>query len=109
MGGQNKNKIIFPALIIIVGVICFVIFESFGAIAVAVIAAVLMFLSRSAEREMPASAEPPEEDDEPEVIVKNDIPVPYAIFDGEFDIIGCNEEFLQMMGLNAVTELNIKE
>ncbi|HIW26196.1 MAG TPA: DHH family phosphoesterase [Firmicutes bacterium] len=109
MGGQNKNKIIFPALIIIVGVICFVIFESFGAIAVAVIAAVLMFLSRSAEREMPASAEPPEEDDEPEVIVKNDIPVPYAIFDGEFDIIGCNEEFLQMMGLKAFTELNIKE
>ena len=75
----------------------------------AVIAAVLMFLSRSAEREMPASAEPPEEDDEPEVIVKNDIPVPYAIFDGEFDIIGCNEEFLQMMGLKAFTELNIKE
>ena len=49
------------------------------------------------------------EDDEPEVVVKNDIPVPYAVIDGEFNLIGCNEEFYQLMGLKCFKDLNIKE
>lgn len=50
-----------------------------------------------------------EEDDEPEVIVKNDIPVPYVVIDSEFKVMGCNEEFLQLMGLKIFSSFNIKE
>lgn len=48
-------------------------------------------------------------DDEPEVVVKNDIPVPYVVIDGDFNVMGCNEEFLQLMDLKYFTDLNIKE
>lgn len=48
-------------------------------------------------------------DDEPEVVVKNDIPVPYVVINGDYNVIGCNEGFLQLMGLKFFTDINIKE
>ena len=110
MDEHKKNSMIYLAVIIIVGIICFILWSSIGIIITAAVSAVVLILSSTGKKsEHIQPAEPVEEDDEPEVVVKNDIPVPYAVVDSEFDIIGCNEEFLQLMELKCFTDINIKE
>lgn len=110
MDEHKKNSMIYLAVIIIVGIICFILWSSIGIIITAAVSAVLLILSSTGKKsEHIQPAEPVEEDDEPEVVVKNDIPVPYAVVDSEFDIIGCNEEFLQLMELKCFTDINVKE
>lgn len=110
MDEHKKNSMIYLAVIIIVGIICFILWSSIGIIITAAVSAVLLILASAGKKsEHIQPAEPVEEDDEPEVVVKNDIPVPYAVVDSGFDIIGCNEEFLQLMELKCFTDINIKE
>lgn len=110
MDEHKKNSMIYLAVIIIVGIICFILWSSIGIIITAAVSAVLLILSSTGKKsEHIQPAEPVEEDDEPEVVVKNDIPVPYAVVDSGFDIIGCNEEFLQLMELKCFTDINVKE
>lgn len=110
MDEHKKNSMIYLAVIIIVGIICFILWSSIGIIITAAVSAVVLILSSTGKKsEHIQPAEPVEEDDEPEVVVKNDIPVPYAVVDSEFDIIGCNEEFLQLMELKCFTDINVKE
>lgn len=110
MDEHKKNSMIYLAVIIIVGIICFILWSSIGIIITAAVSAVVLILASAGKKsEHIQPAEPVEEDDEPEVVVKNDIPVPYAVVDSEFDIIGCNEEFLQLMELKCFTDINVKE
>ena len=110
MDEHKKNSMIYLAVIIIVGIICFILWSSIGIIITAAVSAVVLILSSTGKKsEHIQPAEPVEEDDEPEVVVKNDIPVPYAVVDSGFDIIGCNEEFLQLMELKCFTDINVKE
>ena len=110
MDEHKKNSMIYLAVIIIVGIICFILWSSIGIIITAAVSAVVLILSSAGKKsEHIQPAEPVEEDDEPEVVVKNDIPVPYAVVDSGFDIIGCNEEFLQLMELKCFTDINVKE
>ena len=110
MDEHKKNSMIYLAVIIIVGIICFILWSSIGIIITAAVSAVVLILASAGKKsEHIRPAEPVEEDDEPEVVVKNDIPVPYAVVDSEFDIIGCNEEFLQLMELKCFTDINVKE
>ena len=110
MDEHKKNSMIYLAVIIIVGIICFILWSSIGIIITAAVSAVLLILASAGKKsEHIQPAEPVEEDDEPEVVVKNDIPVPYAVVDSGFDIIGCNEEFLQLMELKCFTDINVKE
>lgn len=110
MDEHKKNSMIYLAVIIIVGIICFILWSSIGIIITAAVSAVVLILSSTGKKsEHIQPSEPVEEDDEPEVVVKNDIPVPYAVVDSEFDIIGCNEEFLQLMELKCFTDINVKE
>lgn len=110
MDEHKKNSMIYLAVIIIVGIICFILWSSIGIIITAAVSAVVLILASAGKKsEHIQPAEPVEEDDEPEVVVKNDIPVPYAVVDSGFDIIGCNEEFLQLMELKCFTDINVKE
>lgn len=110
MDEHKKNSMIYLAVIIIVGIICFILWSSIGIIITAAVSAVVLILASAGKKsEHIQPSEPVEEDDEPEVVVKNDIPVPYAVVDSEFDIIGCNEEFLQLMELKCFTDINVKE
>lgn len=110
MDEHKKNSMIYLAVIIIVGIICFILWSSIGIIITAAVSAVLLILASAGKKsEHIQPSEPVEEDDEPEVVVKNDIPVPYAVVDSGFDIIGCNEEFLQLMELKCFTDINVKE
>lgn len=110
MDEHKKNSMIYLAVIIIVGIICFILWSSIGIIITAAVSAVVLILASAGKKsEHIRPSEPVEEDDEPEVVVKNDIPVPYAVVDSEFDIIGCNEEFLQLMELKCFTDINVKE
>lgn len=110
MDEHKKNSMIYLAVIIIVGIICFILWSSIGIIITAAVSAVVLILASAGKKsEHIQPTEPVEEDDEPEVVVKNDIPVPYAVVDSEFDIIGCNEEFLQLMELKCFTDINVKE
>lgn len=110
MDEHKKNSMIYLAVIIIVGIICFILWSSIGIIITAAVSAVVLILASAGKKsEHIRPSEPVEEDDEPEVVVKNDIPVPYAVVDSGFDIIGCNEEFLQLMELKCFTDINVKE
>lgn len=110
MDEHKKNSMIYLAVIIIVGIICFILWSSIGIIITSAVSAVVLILASAGKKsEHIQPAEPVEEDDEPEVVVKNDIPVPYAVVDSGFDIIGCNEEFLQLMELKCFTDINVKE
>ncbi len=77
-------------------------------ITVVVTVGVLMLYTRERHKK---AEEPPveQEEDEPEVIVKNDIPVPYVVIDKNYNTLGYNEEFLQLTGYKEFTEFNIKE
>ena len=110
MDGRKNNILIYLAVIVIAGIICFAVWGSVGVLVVAAVSAVvLVMFSFRFRDELPQAAEPAEDDDEPDVIVKNDIPVPYAIVDSAFDVIGCNDEFLQLMELKCFADMNIKK
>lgn len=110
MDGRKNNILIYLAVIVIAGIICFAVWGSVGVLVVAAVSAVvLVMFSFRFRDELPQAVEPAEDDDEPDVIVKNDIPVPYAIVDSAFDVIGCNDEFLQLMELKCFADMNIKK
>lgn len=108
---EHRNSI-FRYLIVMAaaGIICTVVGGLVGILIMVVVSfAVFAVATRENKAAGEKIAEEEPEDDEPEVIVKNDIPVPYVVIDGAFNVMGCNEGFLQLMGFKSFTEFNIKE
>ncbi len=105
-----KNKILkYIIAVVIAGIVGLVLHNIIGVLIVTAVSVIVIFISGMDEKKTIEEYVQEEPDDEPEVIVKNDIPVPYAIVDSGYDIIGCNEEFLQLMELNCFTDINIKK
>lgn len=98
-------------IILIAAVISVFVGGTAGVIIMALVSAGIYMIMYAENKRAEAGniCEENEEDDEPEVIVKNDIPVPYVVIDSEFKVMGCNEEFLQLMGLKIFSSFNIKE
>lgn len=111
MEEHRDNTFKYLMVLAAAGIIGTVMGELAGIIIVAAAALIVLALYTRSGNGKPAETvqEEPEEDDGPEVIVRNDIPVPYAVIDGDFNIIGCNDEFLQLMGCKCFVNLNIKE
>ena len=109
---KHKNIIIkYLIVIFIAAIVGGIVGGITGIVIVAVVSVVILAtalaeIRKSAEEIVRESVQ---DDDEPEVIVKNDIPVPYVVIDGGFSVMGCNEEFLQLMGLKSFCGFNIKE
>ena len=105
-----KNKILkYIIAVVIAGIVGLVLHNIIGVLIVTAVSVIVIFISGMDEKKTIEEYVQEEPDDEPEVIVKNDIPVPYAIGDSGYDIIGCNEEFLQLMELKCFTDINIKK
>ncbi len=105
-----KNKILkYIIAVVIAGIVGLVLHNIIGVLIVTAVSVIVIFISGMDEKKTIEEYVQEEPDDEPEVIVKNDIPVPYAIVDSGYDIIGCNEEFLQLMELKCFTDINIKK
>lgn len=107
---KKSNDFLIILLFAVLGAIGVIVSGIFGIIIIAVEAVIATAIKRNQLIQQKKKIEElTVEDDEPEVVVKNDIPVPYAVIDGEFNLIGCNEEFYQLMGLKCFKDLNIKE
>ena len=107
---KKSNDFLIILLFAVLGAIGVIVGGIFGIVIIAAEAVIATVIKkRRLMQQKEKIEEPAEEDDEPEVVVKNDIPVPYAVIDGEFNLIGCNEEFYQLMGLKCFKDLNIKE
>lgn len=110
--GKDKDYLLIILFFAVAGIIGVL---TGGAIGIVIVVAaaltifVLKILNKSPSVGSEIEHERAHSDDEPEVVVKNDIPVPYVVIDGEFNVMGCNEEFLQLMDLKCFTDLNIKE
>ncbi len=111
MEEHRDNTFKYLIVLAAAGIIGTVVGELAGIIIIA--AAAIVVLTLYGREKSYEAAETPEEDTEeeegPEVIVRNDIPVPYVVIDGDFNIMGCNEEFLQLMGCKCFINFNIKE
>lgn len=107
---KKSNDFLIILLFAVLGAIGVIVSGIFGIIIIAAEAVIATAIKRNQLIQQKKKIEELTlEDDEPEVVVKNDIPVPYAVIDGEFNLIGCNEEFYQLMGLKCFKDLNIKE
>ena len=107
---KKSNDFLIILLFAVLGAIGVIVSGIFGIIIIAAEAVIATAIKRNQLIQQKKKIEElTVEDDEPEVVVKNDIPVPYAVIDGEFNLIGCNEEFYQLMGLKCFKDLNIKE
>ena len=107
---KKSNDFLIILLFAVLGAIGVIVSGIFGIIIIAAEAVIATAIKKNQLIQQKKKIEElTEEDDEPEVVVKNDIPVPYAVIDGEFNLIGCNEEFYQLMGLKCFKDLNIKE
>ena len=109
---EHRNKMVKCLIIILIAaVISVFVGGTAGVIIMALVSAGIYMIMYAENKRAEARniCEENEEDDEPEVIVKNDIPVPYVVIDSEFKVMGCNEEFLQLMGLKIFSSFNIKE
>lgn len=107
---KKSNDFLIILLFAVFGAIGVIVSGIFGIIIIAAEAVIATAIKRNQLIQQKKKIEElTVEDDEPEVVVKNDIPVPYAVIDGEFNLIGCNEEFYQLMGLKCFKDLNIKE
>ncbi len=107
---KKSNDFLIILLFAVLGAIGVIVSGIFGIIIIAAEAVIATAIKRNQLIQQKKKIEELiVEDDEPEVVVKNDIPVPYAVIDGEFNLIGCNEEFYQLMGLKCFKDLNIKE
>ena len=107
---KKSNDFLIILLFAVLGAIGVIVSGIFGIIIIASEAVIATAIKRNQLIQQKKKIEElTVEDDEPEVVVKNDIPVPYAVIDGEFNLIGCNEEFYQLMGLKCFKDLNIKE
>ncbi len=107
---KKSNDFLIILLFAVLGAIGVIVSGVFGIIIIAAEAVIATAIKRNQLIQQKKKIEElTVEDDEPEVVVKNDIPVPYAVIDGEFNLIGCNEEFYQLMGLKCFKDLNIKE
>ena len=107
---KKSNDFLIILLFAVLGAIGVIVGGIFGIIIIAAEAVIATAIKRNQLIQQKKKIEElTVEDDEPEVVVKNDIPVPYAVIDGEFNLIGCNEEFYQLMGLKCFKDLNIKE
>ncbi len=112
MEEDRDNALKYLIVLAAAGIVGAVVDEIFGIIIVAAASIVVMAAytkSRASKNVEAVDEEPADEDEEPEVVVRNDIPVPYAVIDEGFNIIGCNEEFLQLIGSKTFTSYNIKE
>lgn len=111
MDDYKNNTLKYLAVLTAAGIVCAFLGGIIGIIVMAVAAAIIYILASNEKKHIEEERieEAIEEDDEPEVIVKNDIPVPYVVIDGDFSVMGCNEEFLQLMGFKCFTDFNIKE
>ncbi|MCD8035934.1 MAG: DHH family phosphoesterase [Clostridiales bacterium] len=112
MEEDRDNALKYLIVLAAAGIVGAVVDEIFGIIIVAAASIVVMAAytkSRAYKNVEAVDEEPTDEDEEPEVVVRNDIPVPYAVIDEGFNIIGCNEEFLQLIGSKTFTSYNIKE
>lgn len=107
---KKSNDFLIILLFAVLGAIGVIVSGIFGIIIIAAEAVIATAIKKNQLIQQKKKIEElTVEDDEPEVVVKNDIPVPYAVIDGEFNLIGCNEEFYQLMGLKCFKDLNIKE
>ena len=107
---KKSNDFLIILLFAVLGAIGVIVGGIFGIVIIAAEAVIATAIKRNQLIQQKKKIEElTVEDDEPEVVVKNDIPVPYAVIDGEFNLIGCNEEFYQLMGLKCFKDLNIKE
>ena len=109
---KHKNIIIKYLIVIFIAAIVGGIVGGIAGIVIVAVVSVVILATALAEIRKSAEEivrESVQDDDEPEVIVKNDIPVPYVVIDGGFSVMGCNEEFLQLMGLKSFCGFNIKE
>lgn len=109
---KEKNDLFIILFFVATGIIGVLLGGLIGVIIVIAAALTVFVIKMSERKQHDKSADEimaEDLDDEPEVVVKNDIPVPYVIIDGDFSIMGCNEEFLQLMGLKCFMDLNIKE
>lgn len=109
---DNGNKdFIYLVILAVVGIVCTIVGGIIGVIIMAIGALAVFGLYTKVKftDKKDIVQEDEDEEYEPEVIVKNDIPVPYVVIDENFDVMGCNEEFLQLMGLKSFVEFNIKD
>ena len=105
---KHKNIIIKYLIVIFIAAIVGGIVGGIAGIVIVAVVSVVILATALAEIRKSAEEivrESVQDDDEPEVIVKNDIPVPYVVIDGGFSVMGCNEEFLQLMDLKAFAGL----
>ncbi|GFI62082.1 cyclic-di-AMP phosphodiesterase GdpP [Clostridiales bacterium] len=110
MAEYKDNLFKYMIALIAVGIISTVIGGLVGILIISgASVAVMALATRERDNARHSETSTEEADDEPEVIVRNDIPVPYVVIDGDFNAIGCNDEFLQLMGYDCFTEINIKE
>lgn len=109
---KEKNDLFIILFFVATGIIGVLIGGFIGIIIVIAAALTVFAIKISEKKQCDLTADEiviKDSDDAPEVVVKNDIPVPYVVIDGDFSIMGCNVEFLQLMGLKCFTDLNIKE
>ena len=106
---KKSNDFLIILLFAVLGAIGVIVSGIFGIIIIAAEAVIATAIKRNQLIQQKKKIEELTVEDDQEVVVKNDIPVPYAVIDGEFNLIGCNEEFYQLMGLKCFKDLNIKE
>ena len=86
---KKSNDFLIMLLFAVLGAIGVIVGGIFGIVIIAAEAVIATVIKkRRLMQQKEKIEEPAEEDDEPEVVVKNDIPVPYAVIDGEFNLIG---------------------
>ena len=83
---KKSNDFLIILLFAVLGAIGVIVSGIFGIIIIAAEAVIATAIKRNQLIQQKKKIEElTVEDDEPEVVVKNDIPVPYAVIDGEFN------------------------
>lgn len=109
---KKENDLFTVIFFAAAGIIGVLVGGIIGVITIIVAVAIIFILKKFEKKQhtnIVEKVEVEDIDDEPEVVVKNDIPVPYVVINGDFNVIGCNDGFLQLMGLKFFTDINIKE
>ena len=105
---KHKNIIIkYLIVIFIAAIVGGIVGGITGIVIVAVVSVVILAtalaeIRKSAEEIVRESVQG---DDEPEVIVKNDIPVPYVVIDGGFSVMAAMKSFYSLWDLKAFAGL----
>ena len=110
---ENKNSTMkYLVVLAIAGLGCAFVSRNILAMIIMVVVVITSFLLATVEKKhtvVEKKSDDEERDEVPDVVIKNDIPVPYVVIDEEYNVMGCNEEFLQLMGYESFKGINIKE